>query len=97
MSIILTGNAGQGDPFLGIKKGIKAILEGANSVPIVFTSPFLNDNYLVIVTLENTGDTPPVSIYSYTVIDKTADGFTVSFSGDMDSENYKLNWIAQKY
>ncbi|KKK60224.1 hypothetical protein LCGC14_3026510, partial [marine sediment metagenome] len=39
----------------------------------------------------------PVSIYSYAITAKSKDGFTVSFSGDMESENYKLNWIVQKY
>ena len=96
MSIILTGNMGQGDPFLGIKKGIQAIDKDANSVSIDFTSPFPNMNYYILVTMENTADLP-VSIYSYTITAKSLDGFTVSFSGDMDSANYKLNWSAQKY
>ena len=97
MSIILTGNAGQGDPFLGIKKGIQAIPVDVNSVSIDFTSPFPpNMNYYILVTMENIVDSP-VSIYSYAITAKDADGFTVSFSGDMESGNYKLNWSAQKY
>ena len=94
MSIILTG--GQGDPFLGIKKGVQVIPIGTNSVSVVFASPFPNMNYYILVTMENIIDSP-VSIYSYAITAKSKDGFTVSFSGDMESENYKLNWIAQKY
>ncbi len=94
MSIILTG--GRGDPFLRVKKGIQAITEGTNIVSVVFALPFPNTTYYIMVAMENIVDFP-VSIYSYIITDKTMDGFEVSFSGDMDSDNYKLNWIAQKY
>ncbi len=96
MSIILTGNPGQGEPFLGIKKGVQLIPIGANSVSVIFASPFSNTNYYTLVTMENIVDLP-VSIYSYIITAKSTGGFTVSFSGDMESGNYKLNWIAQKY
>ncbi len=96
MSIILTGNPGQGDPFLGIKRGVQAIDEDVNIVSVDFTSPFPNPDYHILVTMENIIDSP-ASIYSYIITAKDKDGFTVSFSGDMESGNYKLNWIAQKY
>lgn len=78
------------------KEGSQAILNGADNVLITFASAFPNTNYSVVVTLENIADSP-VSIYSYAVTAKSINGFTVSFSGDIDSANYKLNWIAKSY
>jgi hypothetical protein len=78
------------------RKGVQAIPEGADSISVTFESTFPNTNYLVIVTLENVIDSP-ASIYSYNITAKHIKGFTVSFSGEIDSGNYKLNWIAQEY
>lgn len=93
MGIIFARNIGQG---LETKRGVQVIPIGANSVSVGFTSPFLNMDYHILVTMENIVDSP-VSIYSYIITDRSSTGFTVSFSGDMESENYKLNWSAQKY
>jgi len=79
-----------------IRQGVQEIPEGVDSISVTFESTFPNTNYLVIVTLENVIDSP-ASIYSYNITDKRTDGFTISFSGEIDSGNYKLNWIAQKY
>ncbi len=67
-----------------------------NNKVVVFASSFANTSYSIVVTLENTVDSP-VSIYSYAVTAKSTTGFTVSFAGEMDSVNYKLNWMAQSY
>ena len=93
MGIIFARNIGQG---LETKRGVQVIPAGTNSVSVGFISPFSNTNYYILVTMENIIDSP-VSIYSYIITDRRLNGFTVSFSGDMESDNYKLNWIAQKY
>ncbi|KKN58624.1 hypothetical protein LCGC14_0550430 [marine sediment metagenome] len=93
MGIIFARNVGRG---LETKRGVQVIPIGANSVSVDFALPFLNMDYHILVTMENIVDSP-VSIYSYIITDRRSTGFTVSFSGDMESDNYKLNWIAQKY
>lgn len=93
MAVILAKKIGVDGPRL--KRGSQAMAFGVDNVSVGFVSDFLDINYIVLVTLENVTDLP-ASIYSYMVTDKRADGFTVSFSGDIDSENYKLNWTAQK-
>jgi hypothetical protein len=70
--------------------GITNISDGVSFVTVNFTDIGAT-NYIVNVTLENTVDSPP-SIYPFIVSAKTSSSFTVSFSGDIDSANYKLNW-----
>ncbi len=96
MGIILTRTIGQGHPSLETKRGFQVILEGATSISVCFALPFSNMDYSILVTMENIVDLP-ASIYSYIITDRSSTGFTVSFSGEMESENYKLNWFAQEY
>ena len=49
-------------------------------------------NYTTSIILRNEIDLEP-SIYSYNVIEKTSDYFTVKFSGLIDSSNYVLEWL----
>lgn len=69
------------------------ISEGVNSIDVVFNTAFINDQYVVVLSLENKVDQEP-SVYPLLVKDKLSSGFTVDFSGDIDSNNYYLNWLA---
>lgn len=70
--------------------GITDIGDGVSFITVSFADIGAT-NYVVNATLENTSDSPP-SIYPFIVSAKTSSSFTVSFSGDIDSANYKLNW-----
>jgi hypothetical protein len=70
--------------------GITDIGDGVSFIIVSFADIGVT-NYVVNATLENTSDSPP-SIYPFIVSAKTSSSFTVSFSGDIDSANYKLNW-----
>ncbi|RLI52467.1 MAG: hypothetical protein DRO87_13155, partial [Candidatus Thorarchaeota archaeon] len=74
--------------------GKESIALGATSVFVPFSTATSTVNYTVSVTLENTTDSEP-SLFSTLVSKTTTSGFTVLFSGDMDTPNYKLNWIAK--
>ena len=65
---------------------------GATSKSIIFPSPLPDTDYNVNVELVTTDGSP--SVYSYVVAQKTVDGFTVFFSGEIDSNNYVLEWEA---
>lgn len=95
-SIALTTTSG--DPQYqtdGNQGGIEPLVVEVSSVTIGFDVPFSDESYVVTLGLEYTGDELP-SVYAMIVTDKTADGFTVLFSGEMDSDRYKLNWTAAK-
>jgi len=71
--------------------GRQVIGDGNSTVAIVFSSALPNTNYTINCTLENISDSPP-SLYVLIVSVKQTTGFTVVFSGDMDSANYILDW-----
>ena len=75
------------------KSGHEQLSVGDKSTSISFASPFSASDYTVVVDLENSADSP-VSEYSLTITNKTINGFTVQYSGDIDSNNYYLNWYA---
>jgi hypothetical protein len=58
-----------------------------------FGAPFDNNEYVLVIDLENTVDDPS-SEYSITITEKSPFGFTVHYSGEIDSTNYYLNWYA---
>jgi hypothetical protein len=77
-----------------IQEGISSsISSGVYSTTVNFDRAFANDQYVLTVGLENTVDPEP-SIYPILIRDKSTTGFTVDFSGDIDSDNYYLNWRA---
>lgn len=75
------------------KSGRELVANGANSTTVSYNSSFDDTEYSLFTELENTADSP-ASEYALTITDKTASGFTVNYSGDMDSANYILNWYA---
>jgi hypothetical protein len=73
-------------------EGSVALPLGANIVTVDFGVTYPTDDYTVHVSLVNEVDGYPSS-YAYTIIDRTTTGFTVDFSGAMDSENYILSYM----
>lgn len=76
-----------------IQDGIENIPTGVSSTEILFPHRFNTDDFVLTVSLENKLDAEP-SVYPVIVKNRTVDGFTAEFSGNIDSENYYLNWRA---
>lgn len=74
----------------GIIEGIEPVVSGTTSVDVVFDSAVIGD-YVITTSLENTGDTE-TSIYPILIKNKNVMGFTAEFSGDIDTDNYRLHW-----
>jgi len=66
---------------------------GKRWIYISFNRKPLNTDYSVFTTITNTID-PSASIYSTTITEKTTAGFKCEFSGEIDSHNYKLEYMA---
>jgi hypothetical protein len=66
---------------------------GPRWIYLSFDKPAKNTEYSVFTTITNTVD-PSASIYATTITEKTTAGFICEFSGDIDSPNYKLEYIA---
>ena len=66
---------------------------GPRWIYLSFDKPLKNTDYSVFTTITNTVD-PSASIYSTTITEKTTAGFICEFSGEIDSPNYKLEYIA---
>jgi len=73
--------------------GQESIPNGAEDIWIPISPAFSNANYSISVSIENISDNPS-AIYSYNITAKTINGFEVTFTGDIDSGNYELSWIA---
>ena len=71
--------------------GIQSLSYNDNTADVVFSPSEANTNYVISTQLVNVTDAPP-SIYSCTVVNKTINGFSVEFSGVIDSNNYTLEW-----
>jgi len=71
-------------------RGATPVLLNAVSQNIVFPSPLSDLFYNVNVELVTTDGKP--SIYSLVVGSKSVNGFTVFFSGEIDTNNYILEW-----
>lgn len=75
--------------------GIEPIPNGADSVSVTFPKTFNDSDYTLTTDIENTVDSKP-SAFASIISAKSNSGFTVIFSGDIDTLNYKLNWLAKK-
>jgi len=79
---------------IGVNKyGQTQLSLGDIETQVVFSSPFSSNDYRLFVDLENTIDSPS-SEYAITITEKSSSGFKVHYSGQMDSNNYYLNWLA---
>jgi hypothetical protein len=82
------------DTLLGENKSDKEHLNiGDSSTSVSFASPFSDSGYVLVISLENEVDIPS-SEYAVTITETTVSGFKVNYSGDIDSDNYYLNWYA---
>jgi len=77
------------------QKGRESLANGIVQVGVTFDYPFDDLNFQIVVNLLNSVDSPP-SQYALTISAKTVNGFTVDFSGALDSANYELHWIATR-
>jgi len=75
--------------------GIEPIPNGADSVNVIFPRTFNDSDYTLTTDIENLVDSKP-SAFASIISAKSNSGFTVIFSGDIDTSNYKLNWLAKK-
>ena len=73
--------------------GRTALALNDSSKSVTFPNAFPDTNYSVTCNLNNTTDANP-SIYPLIITAKATTGFTVLFSGDIDSNNYFLEWTA---
>jgi len=71
-------------------KGIESVVLESTSHTITFNTTFPDANYNLSVDLVTSDENP--SIYSSVVGSKTVNGFTVFFSGVIDTGNYTLEW-----
>jgi len=76
-----------------IKSGREVMALGDYSKAITFGAAFADESYSASVSLTYSGAGEP-SIYPYTISSKTNAGFTLYFSGKMDSNDYVIDWIA---
>lgn len=73
--------------------GRTALAQNDSSKSVTFATAFPDTNYSVNAVMNNTTDADP-SIYPLIITNRTTAGFTALFSGDIDSNNYYLEWIA---
>ena len=71
-------------------RGATPVLLNTVSQDIVFPSPFSDVSYNINIELVTSDGDP--SIYSSVVGSKAVSGFTVFFSGEIDTNNYVLEW-----
>ncbi len=74
-----------------IKSGDQWISAGVETLAVTFPAPQFDDTYSLFTELHNDTDSNP-SFYNIMVTSKTTVGFTVKFSGQMDSAYYRLQW-----
>jgi len=70
------------------------IPNAAEDIWVPILPVFSNADYSISISIENLSEGADSSIYSYNITAKTVNGFEVTFTGDIDSDNYVLNWIA---
>jgi len=75
------------------ESGRTALALNDNTKSVVYTTPFADISYSISVIMRNTVDASP-SIYPLIITGTTVSGFDVLFSGDIDSNNYYLDWLA---
>lgn len=62
---------------------------------VIFDVSQVDTNYSVVGNLVNEVDWSP-SIYGHIITEKTTTGFTILFSGPIDSSNYEFDWILSR-
>ncbi len=77
------------------REGRDTLSAAQTTTNISFDFPFDDTGFQVVCTFLNTVDGSP-SQYGYVVTAKSVGGFSVDFSGAMDSGNYELHWLATR-
>lgn len=75
--------------------GWEHVAQGDTTATIIFDVPQVDSLYSVVGNLVNEIDPQP-SIYGHIIKEKTLTGFTVLFSGSIDSNNYYFDWILSR-
>jgi len=75
--------------------GVASLSNGVSAVNVIYDQPQVDSIYALTTQLRNEVDSPP-SIYSHIITSQTALGFSILFSGILDSGNYKLNFILSR-
>lgn len=76
-----------------VRIGRQNLAQGIPSTAVTFEEPFDSTDYVLITELENTTDACP-SLYPTIITEKSTTGFSVDFTGEIDTDNYYLNWQA---
>jgi hypothetical protein len=76
---------------VGMFSGSEPVAMGSISHTVSFSLPLSNDYFKLNVELVTTDGSP--SVFSFVVGNKNMHGFTVFFSGVIDTPNYKLEWV----
>ena len=74
-----------------LQKGNQAIPDEATTISVLLPVTYTDTNYSISNSMQNLVDNDP-SLYSMIITSKSDSGFTVTFSGIIDSANYKLEW-----
>lgn len=77
------------DTVLNSQKGLVEISSGVSSVKVILDE-VIYDDYLVFCSMENSVDD---EMFLYQVGEKTSTDFTITFSSNTLTANYKLNWM----
>jgi len=72
--------------------GSQSVAFNTDSQVVNFGTTLSGIDYIISAELITTDGVP--SVYSFVVGNKTTSGFTAHFSGEIDSNNYTLEWIA---
>lgn len=72
-----------------------ALDNGLASATIVFSSPWVDANFIPAIVIENRIDESPIFL-NYVITGRTVNGFTVLFNAPTDSANYELNYLVRK-
>ena len=77
------------------QRGDQSMITGVVSTNITFDYPMIDTGFQVVTGIVNNVDGSP-SQYGMVVKNVTVNGFTVDFSGAMDTDNYVLHWIVSR-
>ena len=79
---------------IGVSRtGQFSLASGTSSASISYNAALPTIDYSLSVSMINTVDSESAS-YTHSITSKSESGFDIAFSGDVDSDNYILDWIA---
>jgi hypothetical protein len=80
---------------LAYRAGRVTIADGTTDIAVGFTSAFSDNDYVIEVTMENLVDAVPI-MFSWIVVARSMNGFTVKLNAPTDTANYKLHYSCRK-